>query len=325
MSSTKPVVTVAVMTYQSGLYVLETLESVLNQTYENIELLISDDCSKDNTLEIVNEWIAVEKNKQRFTDIKVITVPENTGVSANCNRVIKTAASDWIKFIAGDDILLPNCIADNMDFAAANPKAHIIFSQVKVYQDDFSEKNYIKTTPEDFPDNLMHRNLTAQDQFHLLVVSDRIHYTPSYFFNRQALLKVGGYDESNRLVEDYPMWLKLTQSGERLHYFHKVTVGYRIHSKAINNVGNTVLFKPSAINNFKVRKAVAHSFLPWEMVQSEQHIYRVSRFFQNNGWNKNTKLYSKMYRVASFYLNPFHYIYALKKRLPGNKNNPFYS
>lgn len=317
--------TVAVMTYQSGLYVLETLESVFNQTYENIELLISDDCSKDNTLEIVNQWMADEKNIQRFTDVKLITVPENTGISANCNRVIDAASSDWIKYIAGDDILFRDCIENNMAFANSNPHANIIFSQVKVYQDDFSEKNYVKTTPEKFPDNLMHTSLTAQDQFHLLVVSDRIHYTPSSFFNRHALLKVGGYDEANKLVEDYPMWLKLTQSGERLYYFHKETVGYRIHSKAINNVGNTVLFKPSAINNFKIRKAVAHSFLPWEMVQSEQHIYRVSRFFQNNGWNKNTKLYSKMYRFASFYLNPFHYIYAFKKRLPGNKNNPFYS
>ena len=63
--------------------------------------------------------------------------------------------SDWVKFIAGDDILLPNCIEDNMAFVAQNPVAKIIFSQVKVYQDTFLEQDYLKTTPQDFPDNLM--------------------------------------------------------------------------------------------------------------------------------------------------------------------------
>lgn len=325
MNASQPLITVAVMTYESGLYVIETLESIYKQTYQNIELLVSDDCSKDNTIELINQWISEEKNKQRFRRIELLTVPRNTGVSANCNRVIAAASTDWIKFIAGDDILLPNCIADNANFILECPGANIIFSQVRVYQDTFKNEHYVRTTPEEYPKNLMDPAFTAADQFQLLLISDRIHYTPSYFFNKQALLKVGNYDEVNAIVEDYPMWLKLTQSGERLFYFHKETVGYRIHSKAINNVGDSVLFKPAVINNFAARKAFAHAFLPWEIVKSEQHVYRVSKFFQNQGWNKKTNLYRKMYHVASFYLNPYHYIYAFKKRLPGNKKNPFYS
>lgn len=317
-------VTVAAITYNSGLYIEETLESIYKQSYENLELLISDDCSKDDTIEIVNKWIALEKVKKRFVDIRVITVPQNTGISANCNRAIAGASADWFKSIAGDDILLPDCITDNMAFANANPQVNILFSQVRIYQDDFREEHYVRTTPEIFPDNLMAPHLTAEDQFKLLVVSDRIHYTPSYFCNRQAILKVGGYDEKNRLVEDYPMWLKLTQSGERLNYFHKETVGYRIHSKAMNNTGNAVIFKPSTINNFGIRKAVAHSFLPWEIVRSEHYIYHISKIFQNRGWNKKTGFYPKLYRLA-LYTNPYHYIYAIKKRLPMYKNNPFYS
>lgn len=321
----KTTVSVAVTTYNSAPYVVETLESIYQQTYDAIALIISDDFSTDGTLELVDEWIAQDRIRDRFVSIEVITVPKNTGVSANCNRCIAASKSEWVKFIAGDDILLPNCIEDNMQFAESTTDANIIFSQVKVYQDDFKEINFVRTTPEDFPNNLMHSSYSAHDQYQLLLVLDRIHYTPSYFFNKKALLKVGGYDESNRLVEDYPMWLKLTASGEKLQYFHKPTVGYRIHSKSTNNVSDDVLFKPSVFNTFAIREQVVHSHLPWEMVKSEEWVYQASRLFQNLGWNKKKLFYSFLYQVACFYGNPFHYLYAFKKRWPSNKNNLFYS
>lgn len=320
----KQLVTVAVTTYQSASYVIETLESIFNQTYENIELIISDDCSRDTTVEVVNNWVSLEKNINRFTRIEVVTVPVNTGVSANCNRCIAEAQSDWIKFIAGDDILFPNCIADNMGFVISNPNAQILFSQIKVYQDTFEESNFNKLTPLTFPDSLFDDSISATIQYKLLLLSDRIHFTPSYFFNKQALLKVGRYDESNRFVEDYPMWLKLTRSGERLFYFHKVTVGYRIHANALNNTGSNVLFKPSVLKSHPIRNEMVFPFLPWDIVKSEQFVYAVSKFFNSFGLNKKTKINSLLYRLLTVYCNPFQYVYAIKKRMSSNKNNPFY-
>jgi len=318
-------VTVAVTTYKSALYIVETLESIFNQAHAEIALVVSDDASPDGTLEVVNSWVSKEENSKRFHSVEVISVPKNTGVSANCNRCIAASKSDWIKFIAGDDILLPNCISDNMAFVTENPHAQIVFSRAKMYQDTFEEKNYIKTVPLHFPDNLMHPNLTATDQYQLMLIHDRITYTPTYFFNKDALQKVGNYDEKSGFIEDYPMWLKLTKSGERLYYFHKETVGYRIHVNANNNVGGAVLFRPSVINDYPLRKALTHPFLPWEIAKSEQFVYVLSLLFRNMNWNKNTKLFSSLYRFGSFYANPFFYIYAIKKRLPRNKNNLFYS
>jgi len=321
----KTLVTVIVPTYNSAPYVLETLESVYNQSYSNLALIISDDCSSDDTVAIAKKWVDQERVKSRFQDIQVLTVQKNTGVSANCNRSISATTSDYFKFIAGDDILLPNCIEDNMNFAKDHPEAKIIFSQVKLYQDNFQEKNYIKTTPEDYPKNIMDSALSAHDQYALLLLSDRIHYTPSFFANKHAILAVGGYDENNRFVEDYPMWLQLTNAGVKLNYFHKVTVGYRIHPKATNNTSTDVLFKPSIFNSFKIRKQLTHPSLPWEIVGSEYFIYWVSKFFSQMNWNRKTKIFEGLYRVSCFYLNPFQYIYVLKKRLPANKDNSFYS
>ena len=308
-------VTVAVATFFSADFVLETLESIYHQTYQDISLIISDDCSTDDTVAVVNKWVALERVKNRFDSIQVLTVPKNTGVSANCNRCIAASTSDWVKFIAADDILLPNCIADNIAFVTDNPNANVVFSQVKMYQDTFEEKNYLETTPLDYPNNLMHESLSAKGQYQLLLVSDRIHYTPSLFLNKQAILKVGGYDETCRLVEDYPMWLKLTGSGERLYYFHKITVGYRIHSKAANNVGEKALFKPSAINGYLVRKKYAHPYLPKLLVLQENWAYHVTVCFKKIGIIKKTKLNFMLYKFMIFYANPFFYCNALYRKL----------
>ena len=75
-------VSVPVLTYNAESFIEETLESIFNQTYQTIELIISDDCSKDNTVQIVEKWCAQPRVIARFTDIKIITVPKNTGIPA---------------------------------------------------------------------------------------------------------------------------------------------------------------------------------------------------------------------------------------------------
>ena len=102
--NTCPLVSISVITYNSSKYVIETLDSAKAQTYQNIELIISDDCSTDNTVEICKNWI--NDNKERFVRTELITVKKNTGISPNCNRANNAANGEWIKEIAGDEIEL---------------------------------------------------------------------------------------------------------------------------------------------------------------------------------------------------------------------------
>jgi alpha-1,3-rhamnosyltransferase len=320
----EPIVAIIVATYNSAKYVIETLESAKAQTYSSIELVVSDDCSSDDTVELCRNWIA--DNKDRFVYTELITVPANTGVSANCNRCINTAKSEWIKFIAGDDILLPNCIAANMEFVKANPTAKAVFSDVLLYQDDFKEENFLHIIPGNFPMNIMNPNFTAKDQYNLLLISDRITFTPSVFLNRHALLDVGGYDESNKLIEDYPMWLKLTRAGNKLHFFQQATVGYRRHQAAANNLTEYGLFKPLFLKAAAIRKKEVYPYLPWDIVGSEKHIYWISKIFQQLGMNKKGHLNAALYKYGTIYLNPFRYIiYFKKKVLKLGNANIFYS
>ena len=84
---TQPLVTVAVIAYNSSKTVVETLDSIKNQSYQNLELIVSDDGSTDDTVTVCENWIA--NHQARFIRTELITVAKNTGTSANINRAIR--------------------------------------------------------------------------------------------------------------------------------------------------------------------------------------------------------------------------------------------
>jgi len=251
-SEKNPLVSIIIITYNSAKYVLETLESAKAQTYKNIELIVSDDGSTDKTLEICKNWI--ENNKERFVKTELISVEENTGIPANCNRGLSAAKGEWIKFIAGDDILLPNCILDNINFVQTNKNINVLFSAVERYINTFSINNYYKRIPEKYPNDFYNENISAYDQYKMLLLGDRIAYTPSIFIKRDILFKVGLFDERFKLIEDYPMWLRLTKSGIRLFFMDKVTVFHRISENSIHNNMKKNLVNVTFLRNEELRK-----------------------------------------------------------------------
>lgn len=109
-----PLVSIVIITYNQSKYILETLESTRFQTYHNIELIISDDYSTDNTISICKDWL--QKNKDRFINVKLVVPHKNTGTAINCNRGVNASTGKWIKLLAGDDKLPPESINDFVNF-----------------------------------------------------------------------------------------------------------------------------------------------------------------------------------------------------------------
>ena len=103
MPTNNVLVSVVVLTYNSSTTIIETLNSVKEQTYSNIELIITDDASSDTTIDICRQWL--DLNGKYFFNFCLITVEFNTGLPANCNRALNASKGEWIKFIAGDDSL----------------------------------------------------------------------------------------------------------------------------------------------------------------------------------------------------------------------------
>ncbi len=224
----KKIISVALITYNSEKTVLETLNSIASQTYgaDFIELVISDDGSEDNTIEIIGEWL--KNNESSFKKIIFIKNVNNLGVSKNINMAWRASTSEWIKTIAGDDILLPSCIADNISFLAKESDVSnigAVFSLLQIFSTDYDlKKRYIGVTPS--PAYLKFFTLTPSEQYSYLKVHG-IPMAPSSFIQRSALISVDYADERFRLIEDYPLWLKLSQHGFTLRFLDKKTVMYR--------------------------------------------------------------------------------------------------
>lgn len=228
-----PLVTVGIVTYNSAKTILETLESAKSQTYQNIELVISDDASTDNTIELCREWI--EKNADRFVRTEILTVSVNTGIPGNCNREIAAARGEYLKSIAGDDILLPNCVEDYVAFMQENPEAQIAFSRVKEFCRNASEREFFELHPDE--KNRAYFKKSAWEQFEAFVKEKFWVPAPSCFV-KTALLKQNPYNEYYPAMEDLPQWCKLTRAGTRLYFMDKLTVLYRVNSASVSTTQN---------------------------------------------------------------------------------------
>ena len=231
MENNNPLVSVVVITYNSRRYVEATLESIKAQTYKNIELIVSDDCSPDNTVEFVKEW--VEKNAEHFAGTKVVVAPKNSGIPANCNQGVKNSSGVWIKVIAGDDTLVDTCIADNLEYAQSNPEAKAIFSRAKAFDENGNiiENDYFADLFKLDTNNLSVEQQLQQMQRFMFVTP------PTAFMSREICDKYN-CNEKYFYMDDLPFYLTLLRNGIKLYTFDKHTVNWRQHSESIERTND---------------------------------------------------------------------------------------
>ena len=242
-------VSVCVVTYNSAATIVDTLESIKAQTYQNLELVVSDDCSKDDTVKVCREWIAA--NKDRFAAATVIESEVNTGVSANCNRGFSYAKGGWIKVIAGDDTLMADCVRINMDYVDRNPSVDILFSRIHAFGE--AEKvtryesrfkyGYFYMSPKSFKYRLLTGNFLP---------------APTSFIRKSSYLALGGFDESVPHIEDWPFWIKASFNDCRIDFINKVTVNYRMAETSSSMSSRKSVF---FINSMLQAKKYADTFL----------------------------------------------------------------
>lgn len=219
----KKIISVAVVTYNSSATVLETLDSIMLQTYgsENIDLVISDDASIDSTIDLIEKWVDI--NGSKFNSIEVIINPMNRGVSANCNVAWKASETEWIKTIAGDDILLPDCLSEFESFVSKNDNVDICFCELQPFDKSGSE---YRTFPFEY--YKVNYKLPQRQQFVRFLSSKGFIHAPGSFIKTSLLKEVNYADENYRNMEDLPLWFKILKTGRKIYLLEKVLVNYRL-------------------------------------------------------------------------------------------------
>ena len=187
MKHKNPFVSVIIPTYNRARVIKEAIDSVLNQEYENYELIVVDDGSTDNTGEILKAY---------GSDICVLR-QENKGVSAARNRGVAKAKGGFIAFLDSDDLWLPEKLTTQINFLKSNPEALICQTEeiwIRKGKRVNPKKRHSKFSGMIFEQSLV-----------LCIVS------PSAVMMRKSLFEmVGLFDENLPACEDYDLWLRIS-------------------------------------------------------------------------------------------------------------------
>lgn len=183
-----PAVSVVIPAYNSAPFLRETIESVLGQTYSNLEIIVIDDGSTDDT----------ERVMQTFGSRVSYVKQENQGVSAARNHGIKLARARYVAFLDSDDLWVPQKLAEQIPLLDEDPEIGLVYSDWAVV----SEHGVVQ------PSFHSERPAASGHVFNELVETGFI-LTSGTVVRRSCLDEVGDFDESLSIVQDYDLWLRI--------------------------------------------------------------------------------------------------------------------
>ena len=220
-----PKVSVVMPVYNGSKYLVEAIESILSQTFDDFEFLIIDDGSTDKSLEIIKSY--------EDPRIKVIQNPQNLGISASLNNGIYSAKGEYIARMDGDDISLPDRFQKQIKFLDSHPEVIIVGSYMNIIGSLFNQKLRYPLSHDDIVNSM----LTSNPMGH-----------PSVMFRRLEVTQLGGYrsmKEWNNGSEDYDLWLRMVGANYKLANLPECLMDYRIHANSLTQVAfaNKQLFK----------------------------------------------------------------------------------
>ena len=209
MTEQQPLVSIVIPCYNHAQFVQETIQSVIDQDYKNIELIIIDDGSKDNSVEVIQEMIPA--CEERFVRFEFRHRP-NKGLCATLNEALEWCEGEYFSPLASDDIALPHKTSFLLK-KHQKINAAVVFGSARKFNNDSEGKDILLNCEHTLEDLMFIRNIPS---------------APASLMRIDAIRNVGGFLEEVAL-EDLYMWLKLTSSGEKLYSFPEVVVKYRDH------------------------------------------------------------------------------------------------
>lgn len=217
-----PLVSVLMPVYNCDQYILESIESVLNQTFSDFELLIIDDCSTDNTFNIIQ---AIEDER-----IKLFQKPKNSGYTDSLNYGISIAKGKYVARMDGDDICLPTRFEKQVNFLDKNPEVILCGTAIQIIG---TEK--------------VLRHPLNHDEIKVKLCFANSLYHPT-LMGRIEVFKEHNYDKKYEPAEDYELWTRLVFLG-KLANLEEVLLKYRIHENQISEYKKSIQIS----NFFKCR------------------------------------------------------------------------
>ncbi len=240
----EPLVTVLMPVYNAQKYLRPALESILNQTYKNLEILIINDGSTDTS-----EQIILSYNDPRIRYIK----QNNAGVGETLRRGVELASGELIRRMDADDISALNAVETQVYFLLQHPEIGVIATQqCHITENGKIAKHKTLPRPEWF-NGQPYRILQFED-FKLDKTPPIVHATAMFY--RNIALEVGNYRPWFRVAEDYDLWLRIMER-TKIAVLNKCLYFVRIHGSSATSKYSDVLkfYDQKAIEFAQIRRS----------------------------------------------------------------------
>lgn len=278
-----PLVSIVLPTYNGSRYLDQAIQSILNQTYQNWELIIVDDGSTDETPSIISRYTMLDPR------VRSIRHPTNRRLPAALNTGFAHAKGKYLTWTSDDNYYRPNAIATMVVFLENHPEVDIVYADWTIIDENGNVIGYRKVGH--FTE-LVHRNCIG----------------PCFLYRREVQEKVGNYSEQFFLAEDYDFWLRAATHSFQFCPLHVNLYCYRIHNKSLS--------KSKRENIEQVRDRVLfHNVykIPWLDTKSKAKIYfKLAQRAYNS--RRNISKMSKCLLIA-FICDPSILLHKLKQKL----------
>jgi glycosyltransferase involved in cell wall biosynthesis len=209
-----PLVSIILPVYNCEKYIRKTIDSVLNQTYSNFELLVIDDGSTDATSIIVQSFI---DNR-----IQLIQFKKNKGLIEVLNHGIKIAKGKYIARLDGDDICLPTRLEKQVNWLEKKQKTAVVATQI----------SFINEDDETTGDWQLDIQTNTADQIRKAMLWECCIAHPSVMM-RAEIIKQYQYSIRQKHTEDYDLWLQILSDGFCIEKIPEQLLQYRVHTQSV--------------------------------------------------------------------------------------------
>ena len=222
-----PLVSVFIPYYNDEKFLRESIESVLNQRYENIELILLNHASTDSSRDIAHS----------YDDKRIIHIDMDMNYGAGggilIKEFIKRARGKYVKFFCADDIMYKNCLVDLLEYMNCNKDKDFVFGNIE-YVDEVGNSyndDWFKSRP--------HFSVNNDEIECLKLYAKDISFLPYIgSFVKKEVFDCIEIDLSMIMLFDMNLWIQLLLAGKKIGYLEKYVAGYRIHSQQVSAVGN---------------------------------------------------------------------------------------
>jgi len=225
----KPIVSVCIPTYNGAKYLAACLESILAQTFSDLEIIIVDDCSSDDTVRVANTFA------RRDRRIRIVVNDINRGLVGNWNYAAELARGTWIKFVFQDDLILPDCVARM--HAVAMDTAIPIISCARDFTFEDGTPDGLRT---DYLDHRARIQAVFRDSaqwsardfceaaLQSLVIWNILGEPTAVLLHRDVFRRFGWFNPHLRMLCDFEFWARVASNTGTVHIPQSLAI-FRVH------------------------------------------------------------------------------------------------